>query len=133
MKMHNIAIIDEAVCIGCGKCLPACPVDAIIGAPKYLHTIIQDECTGCGLCIAPCPVDCISLKNTPLPDKNWRMERAVHTKTRVEAKAYRKTATYYAKRPEAAALDRALTASTTPVMDRKAELAAVMMRRNLHE
>lgn len=53
-------LIDEAVCIGCTKCLPVCPVDAIIGAQKQLHIVLADVCTGCGLCIPPCPVDCIS-------------------------------------------------------------------------
>lgn len=57
----QIAVIDEAVCIGCTKCILACPVDAILGAAKYMHTVIASECTGCDLCIAPCPVDCITL------------------------------------------------------------------------
>ena len=56
-----VAIIDEAACIGCTHCRTACPVDAIVGAHHYMHTIIESECTGCELCIAPCPVDCISL------------------------------------------------------------------------
>jgi len=56
-----LAVIDEARCIGCAKCLPPCPVDAILGAPRQLHTVITALCTGCSLCIAPCPVDCISL------------------------------------------------------------------------
>jgi H+/Na+-translocating ferredoxin:NAD+ oxidoreductase subunit B len=56
-----IARIDEAACIGCAKCLPPCPVDAILGAPRQMHTVILALCTGCELCIAPCPVDCISL------------------------------------------------------------------------
>ena len=56
-----VALIDEATCIGCVKCLPPCPVDAIIGARKQMHTIITALCTGCELCIAPCPVDCISM------------------------------------------------------------------------
>ncbi len=57
----RIAQIDEALCVGCARCLPACPVDAIIGARNFTHTIIHDECVGCGLCLPPCPVDCISL------------------------------------------------------------------------
>jgi Na+-translocating ferredoxin:NAD+ oxidoreductase subunit B len=56
-----VALIDEATCIGCAKCLPPCPVDAIIGARKQMHTVITALCTGCELCIAPCPVDCISV------------------------------------------------------------------------
>jgi electron transport complex protein RnfB len=60
-----VAIIDEAACIGCFHCRNACPVDAIVGAPQYMHTVIVDECTGCELCVAPCPVDCITMR--PLP------------------------------------------------------------------
>ncbi len=58
---NTVALIDETVCIGCVKCITACPVDAIIGAPKQMHSIINQYCTGCELCIAPCPVDCISM------------------------------------------------------------------------
>lgn len=57
----SVAIIDEDACIGCVKCIQVCPTDAIIGAAKQMHTIIDSECTGCGLCIAPCPMDCIKL------------------------------------------------------------------------
>ena len=56
-----VALIDEATCIGCAKCLPPCPVDAIVGARKQMHTVVAALCTGCELCIAPCPVDCISM------------------------------------------------------------------------
>ncbi len=56
-----VAVIDEDRCIGCVKCLPPCPVDAIVGARKQLHTVIAALCTGCELCVAPCPVDCISM------------------------------------------------------------------------
>ena len=56
-----VAVIDESRCIGCVKCLPPCPVDAIIGARRQTHTVVADLCTGCELCIAPCPVDCITM------------------------------------------------------------------------
>ncbi len=56
-----VALIDEEICIGCAKCLPPCPVDAIVGARKQMHTVVASLCTGCELCIAPCPVDCISM------------------------------------------------------------------------
>jgi electron transport complex protein RnfB len=61
------ALIDAESCIGCAKCLPACPVDAILGARKALHQVIEKECTGCGLCLPPCPVDCITLVPTGKP------------------------------------------------------------------
>ncbi len=54
-----VAVIDEHICIGCTLCIQACPVDAILGAAKHMHTVIEDECTGCKLCVAPCPVECI--------------------------------------------------------------------------
>jgi len=57
----QVALIDEATCIGCTKCIQACPVDAIVGASKLMHTVIASWCTGCELCIPPCPVDCIAL------------------------------------------------------------------------
>ncbi|MGH8164410.1 MAG: RnfABCDGE type electron transport complex subunit B [Rhodanobacteraceae bacterium] len=57
----TIALIDEDVCIGCTKCIQACPVDAIVGAAKLMHTIVPQLCTGCELCIPPCPVDCIAM------------------------------------------------------------------------
>lgn len=59
---RSLAVIDEAVCIGCTKCIQFCPVDAILGAPQVMHTVLAEECTGCGLCVAPCPVDCIRLE-----------------------------------------------------------------------
>ena len=60
-----LARIDEEACIGCAKCLPPCPVDAIIGARQHLHTVLPERCTGCGLCLPPCPVDCIALVARP--------------------------------------------------------------------
>ena len=67
------ALIDEAACIGCALCLEACPVDAIVGANKFIHTVIAARCTGCELCVAPCPVDCIEL--VPADEGVWRWPR----------------------------------------------------------
>jgi electron transport complex protein RnfB len=60
--IEAVAVIDEAACIGCYHCRNACPVDAIVGAPQFMHTVIAAECTGCELCVAPCPVDCIEMR-----------------------------------------------------------------------
>jgi len=60
----RVALIDEATCIGCTKCIQACPVDAIVGATKRMHTVIAEWCTGCELCVPPCPVDCIAFAET---------------------------------------------------------------------
>src|SRR5690606_39907466 len=57
----QVAVIEEVHCIGCTLCIQACPVDAIVGANKLMHTIVPDLCTGCELCVAPCPVDCITM------------------------------------------------------------------------
>jgi Na+-translocating ferredoxin:NAD+ oxidoreductase subunit B len=61
----RVAMIDEARCIGCARCLPPCPVDAILGAKRQMHTVLDSHCTGCELCIAPCPVDCIVMVSRP--------------------------------------------------------------------
>ena len=80
----EVAVIDEAVCIGCTKCIQACPVDAIAGAAKQMHTVIAAECTGCRLCIPPCPVDCIDL--VPSPDPTPLCQRAGHFRARYHAR-----------------------------------------------
>ena len=73
----QLAVIDESTCIGCTKCIQACPVDAIVGASKRMHTVIASWCTGCELCIPPCPVDCIELvAAAALPDAS--LSRARH-------------------------------------------------------
>lgn len=64
-EMAVLARIDESRCIGCFLCVPVCPVDAIVGAPRFMHTVLASECTGCGLCLPPCPVDCITLIERP--------------------------------------------------------------------
>lgn len=82
-----LAVINEAECIGCTKCIPPCPVDAIIGAPKHMHSIISQQCTGCELCIAPCPVNCISMEPAPLPA--WTKTDAELAKLRYESRNQR--------------------------------------------
>jgi electron transport complex protein RnfB len=71
MKRSRIARIDESRCIGCTLCIDACPVDAIIGAQHFLHTVVEPWCTGCKLCLAPCPVDCIEMLALPPDERRW--------------------------------------------------------------
>lgn len=92
----RVAWIDEARCIGCARCLPPCPVDAIVGAAKYLHTVLAERCTGCELCLAPCPVDCIEMRPAPAaaapPDELARRNReryAAHIERRERRAAER--------------------------------------------
>jgi len=83
-RSRLVAVIDEAVCIGCTKCLPPCPTDAILGASKHMHTVIAELCTGCELCVAPCPVNCISMVNaTPA---YWTQSDADRSRNRYSAK-----------------------------------------------
>lgn len=75
--VKKVAVIREDECIGCTKCIQACPVDAILGATKQMHTVIADECTGCDLCVEPCPVDCIDMVAlNPAPERwKWQLEQ----------------------------------------------------------
>jgi electron transport complex protein RnfB len=82
------ALIDESRCIGCTLCIQACPFDAIIGATRRMHTVVDSLCTGCELCIPPCPVDCISIVIAS-PDRVWTREQAVAAGARVKARKRR--------------------------------------------
>jgi len=74
-KPKAVAVIDEDICIGCTLCIQACPVDAILGSSKLMHTVIEAECTGCDLCLPPCPVDCIEMVvKAPAPGQ-WTWPR----------------------------------------------------------
>ena len=74
-KPPMVAYIREAECIGCTKCLQACPVDAIVGAARQMHTVIVSECTGCDLCVEPCPVDCIDMIRLGTTVQSWKWEQ----------------------------------------------------------
>ena len=73
-EAQKVAFIHEELCIGCTKCIQACPVDAILGAAKHMHTVISSECTGCDLCVDPCPVDCIEMVSEETTIQNWHWD-----------------------------------------------------------
>lgn len=85
-KPPMLAVIREDECIGCTKCIQACPVDAILGTSKQMHTVIADECTGCELCVSPCPVDCIDMIEISKIDD---IEKAHHARDRFHAREQR--------------------------------------------
>ena len=121
-----IAVIDEALCIGCTKCIQACPVDAIVGAAKRMHSILATECTGCELCIPPCPVDCIAMARTavePLPRVEI-LERADHARRRFDARNRRLDRDRSIRDAKRAFAQTAANASTPPI-SRTAVLEAI--------
>lgn len=73
-----VAVIDETICIGCTLCIKACPVDAIVGTSKLMHTVIASECTGCKLCLPPCPVDCITMEPQTVEPTTWKWPYPVY-------------------------------------------------------
>ncbi len=91
LKPNIVAVIREAECIGCAKCLDACPVDAIIGSNQYMHTVIAAECVGCQLCVPPCPVDCIELISLPEIAEETREEKKKIAMQRFQARKQRLT------------------------------------------
>ncbi|MGA0024826.1 MAG: RnfABCDGE type electron transport complex subunit B [Burkholderiales bacterium] len=98
------AFIDEAACIGCTLCISACPVDAIVGASRRMHTVIAGECTGCALCLPPCPVDCITLAPTGAPrDRAEQRAASLHLKKRHESHLQRLRERQEKKRAQRAA------------------------------
>ena len=120
-----LAWIDEAICIGCTACIRACPVDAIMGASKQMHTVLADECTGCGLCVAPCPVDCIYMQPTAAqhlpqarvltrePQAAERFQAAQHAQARYENQIARKQRIEAERKQKAAAYQAKLTPNPT--------------------
>ncbi|MDP1519960.1 electron transport complex subunit RsxB [Porticoccus litoralis] len=83
--IKKVAFIREDECIGCTKCIQACPVDAILGAAKQMHTVIASECTGCDLCVEPCPVDCIDMLPVPQGLADWKWEMPASSAEQVKA------------------------------------------------
>jgi electron transport complex protein RnfB len=99
MKRIAVALVDEARCIGCARCIDACPVDAIAGAQGFMHTVIAAYCTGCELCLPPCPVDCIDMVPAPEP---WTADSARGAKRRATIRKKR----IQDEKPQATSLDR---------------------------
>lgn len=99
-RAPSIAVIREAECIGCTKCIKACPVDAIVGSGKLMHVVLDHECTGCGLCVAPCPVDCIEMITIPAPtyDKDLARQRFNDKQIRIGHTEHEKQQLYRKKR-----------------------------------
>lgn len=125
-----VAVIDEAHCIGCTLCIQACPVDAIVGSAKRMHTIIASECTGCELCIPPCPVDCISLltiASEPLVRDNVE-QRAALARRRFDARNHRGEQAVARRNLRRAATSASVIPSSLPSsapLGREAVLAAI--------
>jgi electron transport complex protein RnfB len=121
-----VAVIDEAVCIGCTRCILACPVDAILGATKLMHSVITEECTGCELCIPPCPVDCIVMVPAAHDDTASKQARADLGRRRHHFRAER-LARDRAERAQRQTLKDSSTVSPQPQLEahRLAILAAV--------
>lgn len=122
---RTVAVVDEAWCIGCRLCIDACPVDAIVGAPKRMHTVIEAECTGCELCVAPCPVDCIRMvpaDSAPGSADEWLATRAQLARRRYE---FRKGRLETEARPRSR---RFRNRSLLPLSQRKADIEAALAR-----
>ena len=135
-KPRQVAVIDEQDCIGCTLCIQACPVDAILGAAKQMHTVIAQECTGCELCLPPCPVNCIKLQPAQPPE--WDRQRADRARRRhvarlarlerdrreKEARLRQKTAARAASVPSQDELKQAIQAAVARVKAKQAALVA---------
>ncbi|WP_116613680.1 electron transport complex subunit RsxB [Paraburkholderia unamae] len=119
-RERPVAFIDEQLCIGCTLCMQACPVDAIVGAPKQMHTIVKDQCTGCDLCVAPCPVDCIAM--IPVTGEAtgwdaWTQQQADEARVRHDRRLARQTAERNAAEARAAARRAAASAQAEAPTD----------------
>ncbi|HVW53343.1 MAG TPA: electron transport complex subunit RsxB [Trinickia sp.] len=130
-RPRSLAVIDESLCIGCTLCMQACPVDAIVGAPKLMHTVLAERCTGCDLCVAPCPVDCIAMLPVTGDRTGWdawsqgqadaARERHRLRAARLERERQAAQARAAARRAEAAAsADAAAAAPANPAADDEA-------------
>lgn len=129
-KPAQTVVIREDECIGCTKCIQACPVDAIIGAAKLMHSVITDECSGCELCIEPCPVDCIDIIPVAKPDKTATKRLADQYRQRYQQREARllKQKLQKLQRHQQAKKTADSNQRLTTVEARKAEIAAAIAR-----
>jgi len=133
-----LAVIDPAQCIGCTLCIQACPVDAIAGVSKRMHTVIASWCTGCALCLPPCPVDCIRME--PLPDAALASQTGWNAWTAAQsAEARQRYSRHLQRHPRQLAQDAAAeraqaqpSAAPAPSADRKAALLQAALERARH-
>jgi electron transport complex protein RnfB len=125
----RVALIDEAHCIGCTLCIQACPVDAIAGAPKRMHTVIAALCTGCDLCVPPCPVDCIAMLPAVAADAQWSEDRADAARARYLARRARLAREAEERADRLARRAAALRDAPTPEAKRAAVDAALVRAR----
>ena len=128
----EVAVIDEALCIGCTLCIQACPVDAIVGAAKLMHTVLSSWCTGCELCIAPCPVDCIAMLPVT-PTHAWNDDDAALARGRYYARNQRLADDARAREQKLAAKSTSSTPAADPRIDdaqarKQAVIAAAVER-----
>jgi len=145
-RPRAVAYIDASLCIGCTLCIQACPVDAIVGAPKLMHTVVPDLCTGCDLCVNPCPVDCIVMY--PVTEQTgwqaWTPELATAARERHDFRALRLqrdkdendarlAAKAVAKMKAVEALDPATDADAAEKERKRAIIAAAMERARLRK
>jgi electron transport complex protein RnfB len=127
-RPRHVAIIDEARCIGCTLCIQACPVDAIAGAAKLMHTVVTELCSGCDLCVPPCPVDCIEMLPATGDDAIWDVTRANAARERFERRAARLSRERQERSERLA--ERALRAKRAdPAADKKRAIIAAAIER----
>lgn len=136
-KPRQLARIVEADCIGCTKCIQACPVDAIVGAAKHMHTVIDDRCTGCELCVPACPVDCIALDPMPQPQQdqahadaarnrfNQREARMARQRAEREERLARRKAAIHARRQDSSDASNAGGDAVSAPLNQSAVQAAI--------
>lgn len=139
-KPRELAFIDEQLCIGCTLCIQACPVDAIVGAAKLMHTVVPSLCTGCELCVAPCPVDCIYMHVIPaeqLPDATEQQQLADQWREQHEFHLFRIARAREEKPQKASSMKAPAEETTQPAAAlmaadaKKAMIAAAMERARL--